>query len=337
MGTSDNRAEDDLRPEYDLSQLRRVPAEHRKRRHEQFEKTSAFPSEDATEDTSMTLTPPETREFIARMDAAMMPLFKKCVVAIYGEHHGVPVQCGTGTLFRVADYSFLVSACHVTNLARNGVQLYISDAVQGGQGIALEGNLHSENHLDVSVWHLAPQVVAELPNREFLTLHHSDRADLRVTPGWYYLHGYPNCWSAPRPDDQKTSVKAFTYGTILYQGDSSTFEGYNRNLHVLLTAPKERNVDSHGAETEMPTSLKGISGCSIWQAYYEGLPSRSWTVDDAVVVAVQTGVYRGGTVVRGTRWWLIEKILAKNYQDLQGPLSLMTPSMRKPNSGSSQV
>lgn len=330
METSDKQPEDDLRPEYDVSQLRRVPGG--RRRLERIEKTSAFPDEDAGGDTRMKLTPPETREFIARMDAAMMPLFNECVVAIYAEHKGIPIQCGTGTLFRVADYSFLVSACHVTNLARKGVQLYVSDAVPKAPGIPLEGNLHSENNLDVSVWHLAPQVVAELPNRKFLTLHHADRADLRVTSGWYYLHGYPNCWSDPRPEEQKTTVKAFTYGTVLYQGDTSTFGGYNPDIHVLLTAPREGNVDSHDTETEMPTSLRGISGCSIWQAYYEGLPSRSWTVDDAVVLAVQTGVYGGGTVVRGTRWWIIEKILSKNYPDLEGALSLMTPSMRKPSS-----
>ena len=331
MGTSDDQTEDDLRPEYDLSQLRRVPG-GRRPRADQLERTSAFPEEDESRDTRMKLTPPETREFIARMDAALMPLFTKCVVPIYGELKGIPIQCGTGTLFRVADYYFLVSACHVTNLARRGVQLYISDSIPEAPGIPLEGNLHSENNLDVSVWQLAPQVVSELPNRKFLTIHQADRADLRVTRGWYYVHGYPNCWSDPRPEEQKTTVKAFTYGTVLYQGDTSTFEGYNPEIHVLLTAPKEGNIDSHGAETEMPASLKGISGCSIWQAYYEGLPSRSWTVDDAVVVAVQTGVYRGGTVVRGTRWWIIEKILSKNYPDLEGPLSLMTPSMRRPSS-----
>jgi hypothetical protein len=94
--------------------------------------------------------------------------------------------------------------------------------------------------------------------------------------------------------------------------------------------PKDNNIDSTGTESELPQSLKGISGCSIWQAYYEGLPSKTWTVDDAVVVAVQTGTYRKGTVVRGTRWWLIEKVLEKNYPDLKAPLSLVTPAMRKP-------
>src|SRR5262249_18359014 len=148
-------------------QLRRVPGGPRRPRADQVEMTSAFPSEDASLHTRMKLTPPETREFIARMDAALMPLFSKCVVPIYREKNGIAIHWGTGTLFRVADSSFMVSACHVTNLARRGVQLYISDGVPQSPGILLEGNLHSENNLDVSVWQLAPQVVSELPNRKF--------------------------------------------------------------------------------------------------------------------------------------------------------------------------
>jgi len=332
MEQSADHPEDDLRPEYDLRQLRPVPEEKRRRRLDKLATTSAFPSE-RSHDTRMRLSPEESRAFIDRMGTSLMPLFGRCVVPIYRERKGEPVQWGTGTLFRVADYSFLVSACHVTDLVRHeGIQLYITDTPPGSPGIALEGKLHSEANLDVSVWELTPRVVAELPNRQFLTIHHADRADLRVTRGWYYIHGYPNCWTDPRPYEKEITVKGFTYGAILYEGDTSTFDGYNPELHVLLTVPKDKNIDSKGAETELPESLKGISGCSIWQAYYEGLPSRTWTVDDAVVVAVQTGAYQKGTVVRGTRWWLIEKILATNYKDLEGPLSLVTPYLRKPTS-----
>jgi hypothetical protein len=271
------------------------------------------------------------------MGNSLMPLFSKCVVPIMADVDDQPVQCGTGTLFRVADYSFLVSACHVTNLARdnakrNAIGLYITDSPPGSPGIALEGNLHSEPNLDLSIWQLTPRVVAEIPNRQFLTVHHADRADLRVTRGWYYIHGYPNCWTDTKPEEKKIVVKPFTYGAIMYDGDTSTFDKYDPKLHVLLTVPKDNNIDSKGEPTELPNSLRGISGCSIWQAYYEGLPSKTWSVDDAVVVAVQTGTYLKGTVVRGTRWWLIEKILEKNYQDLKGPLSLVTPYKRMSSS-----
>lgn len=278
---------------------------------------------------NMKLNPEETRAFIARMDKDLMPVFKKCVLPIYAHYKDGLVQCGTGTLFRVADRSFLVSASHVTDLgAKRGIQLYITNSVPGSSEVALEGALHSERNLDVSVWELPSTVVNALPDREFLSIHRADRADLRITPGWYHIHGYPNCWSDPRPDERKIVVKPFTYGTILYSGDTTSFAGYDSRIHILLEVTKQRNVDSEGAETEMPHSLRGISGCSIWQSYYQGLPSKQWTADDAIVVAVQTGVYQNGAVVRGTRWWVIEQIISKNYPDLRGPMEIVTPYKR---------
>jgi hypothetical protein len=123
-------------------------------------------------------------------------------------------------------------------------------------------------------------------------------------------------------------VKPFTYGTVLYDGKTNTFEGYDPEVHILLTVSKSRNVDTRGAEAELPRSLEGISGSSLWQAYYQGLSSSLWTVDDAMVVAVETGTFKGGTVVKGTRWWVVNKIICKNYPELDGPLSIITPHKR---------
>src|ERR1700686_3764506 len=89
METSDDPKEDDLRPEYDLRQLRRVPpGKRRGARTDDLEKTNAFPRDDTNRGTHMTLSPQETKDFIARMDAALLPLFARCVVPIYGEHEG---------------------------------------------------------------------------------------------------------------------------------------------------------------------------------------------------------------------------------------------------------
>ena len=57
--------------------------------------------------------------------------------------------------------------------------------------------------------------------------------------------------------------------------------------------------------------LCGISGCSIWQAYYPGCSIAGWHVDDAVIVAVQTGTYGKGTIVKGTYWGVVNHIINK--------------------------
>lgn len=81
------------------------------------------------------LDPEETRAFIERMGETLLPLFTKCVIPIFGEQNGAAIQCGTGTLFRVADVSFLVTASHVADIkTKHGIRLYISDGSPGLTG-----------------------------------------------------------------------------------------------------------------------------------------------------------------------------------------------------------
>ncbi|HEY3789752.1 MAG TPA: hypothetical protein VGL71_12900, partial [Urbifossiella sp.] len=80
------------------------------------------------------------------------------------------------------------------------------------------------------------------------------------------------------------------------------------------------------SELPTPASIKGMSGSSIWQVCYEGLSSKHWTIHDAVIVAVQTGIYREGEIVKGTRWWVVEKLIRHHYSELNGPLSLVVPT-----------
>ena len=120
-------------------------------------------------------------------------------------------------------------------------------------------------------------------------------------------------------------MKNFTYGTVLYEGDTSMFSGYDANKHVLVEVPKDRSTDPQDAEQELPHSLNGISGSSVWQAYREGSSGRDWTLDDAMIVAVQTGTFRNGTVIKGTRWWIVDVIIREKYPSLGAALSLAIP------------
>ena len=59
---------------------------------------------------------PTAVAFAKRMDQAVQPHFHKSVVAIVANTpEGKTVQQGTGTLFRVANTSFLVTASHVVH------------------------------------------------------------------------------------------------------------------------------------------------------------------------------------------------------------------------------
>jgi hypothetical protein len=49
----------------------------------------------------------------------------------------------------------------------------------------------------------------------------------------------------------------------------------------------------------------------------------NWTADKATVVAVQTGTYKNGSVVKATRWWIVTKVIEKYYPELCPALQLL--------------
>src|SRR5262249_31003705 len=109
------------------------------------------------------------------------------------------IQWGTGTLLRVADESFLVTACHVwDNAVRDGFDhdLCIFDLQDRAEGeailpsVPLIGNIRRvKDPFDLAFVELDASVVSALPGRHWLRL---DEVLLRPRPGgrcWVY--GFP--------------------------------------------------------------------------------------------------------------------------------------------------
>ena len=90
--------------------------------------------------------------FANHMSESLLPTFATSVIPIWSSQFDLPVQVGTGTLLRVDDKRFLITAEHVTALAsKHGFQLYISDGVPGAPNIPLEGRLDRTVQYDVAV------------------------------------------------------------------------------------------------------------------------------------------------------------------------------------------
>lgn len=262
------------------------------------------------------------------MGEGLAPKLRESVIPLCAEGETAPVQLGSGTLFRVADTSFLVTAAHVADVAaQQGHQLYVSDGLPGSKGCGLHGPLHlaRQKSFDLALWELPPDVVAALPTRRFLRLVDVDLSET-IKGGWFYIHGFPGCWSAPDPNVAKIIVTTFTYGAVLYGGPMDAFADHDPDVHVLLSVPKSGNADRDGNRAVLPNDLGGISGSSLWQAYAEGQKSAEWTPDFVKVIAVQTGVYdledRDEYVVRGTRWGAVATVIWRNYESLRPALAL---------------
>ena len=129
------------------------------------------------------------------------------------------------------------------------------------------------------------------------------------------------------PRSWKSASNSLLTERAFIKAPTDTFNRYDPEIHLLLSVSPV-NVDLDGNVAEMPQSLSGISGCSLWQVYYPGCPIDNWQVDDAVIVAVQTGTYRNGTVVKGTYWGIVDEMIKKAYPNLASALNLVVPHRR---------
>src|ERR1700722_9393659 len=106
------------------------------------------------------------------------PKMMRCVTPIAGLLAGRTRHYGTGTLFRVGDFSFLVTAAHVLKKAKkDDVTIRILDGESNDgtsrlRSLALpKWNAYvGEPPADIAVLPLSDEVVAGLPNRTFLRL-----------------------------------------------------------------------------------------------------------------------------------------------------------------------
>lgn len=272
------------------------------------------------------MTPNEKKflKFTSDSWAAMKPLVSACTTPIYAMQNKKPVPCGTGTLFRIADQSFLVTASHVRERAIdcNAMPLFICDHESKGAPIGLGGTVASSSEeYDIDVWALEPQTVKGLKNRTFLNLTSMLVNPETVKKGWFTIAGFPSCWTERDDTALKLHNSAFIYGTVLYEGPTDSFMNFNPKIHVLFEYTPS-GISDDGKVVTHPQELGGISGCSIWQVFPVGKNLDRWTVNTAKIVAVQTGLYGKGAIFKGTRWDAVVQLIYKGFPALRSALEI---------------
>ena len=234
-------------------------------------------------------------------------------------------------LFKIAGYTFLVSASHVLRevlpdecgqLAELHVALNESGAL-----IAISGTLCGDRSdaIDLGVIELSPASVAHLAAAQALTLDDVEASELPPLKGWYYVYGFPLVWRPPADQVRKDGIKEirgrpFSYSTTLFTGGVDEF----KHFHLVLEVDPAGTVDGEQRPAETPVDFKGISGCPIWRSFAFGNNSVDWRVKHAKVVAVQTDVLPRGSkrLVRGTKWSVVLELLLKTYPGLAPVLRL---------------
>jgi hypothetical protein len=272
---------------------------------------------------------------IARLTDQLLPKLRSAVVPIYficESKPVVPVQIGTGTLFRVADRSFLVTASHVFRVSEaHSGGLYTHDMAQGAEFVPLNGQYHIDDDNDVTVLSLTERQTESLPTRKFLRVCETDRTLRQPDDGWYVVHGYPTCWSIVEVEKESAISRPYTRITRLYQGRTVSFDEYDCRRHVLLDHTNVSTLAPTSLKSDQPDGVHGISGCSIWQVFRDGDSIDSWIPEKARIIGVETGVFKDGRIVKGTRWAFVYHIIYTCFPELRSPLEIIVPEKAPPN------
>ncbi len=241
-------------------------------------------------------------------------------------------QFGTGTLLKIADDSFLVTAAHVATYAtklKKSLCIGINNGfiqLNGDWCLSTESTPH-----DIAVLRLPADMASKLVDIPHIRLHDVD-FDSDLSKGVFCLLGYPARLAIPSTTDHTTmNITPFQFLTYAYDGETDMLSGYQQKYHVLLSA-QAGGVDNdgkpvifadrNGNSLSFPKDLGGISGCSIWKIGQYNKPLSDWKSYRPKIVAVQTSVYSDAQIIKGTRWAAVSSLLYKAFPDLRQALKL---------------
>lgn len=242
-------------------------------------------------------------------------------------------QFGTGTLFRIADESFLVTAMHVIEDANvEGNRLLISAPQGRFVPTGPQALLGERETFDVAVIQLPEKVVAYLEEKTFLRM---DDICLRhqLSQGMFAIFGFPEMMSFD--EGGKFLLTRFHLMTYAFDGDTTPIK-FDPNHHLLLKADQSevRGLDGKpmpfcyrgGVPAPFPDELKGISGGSVWKISDTSDGVRSQGSGSARIVAVETGVFPRQACIKSTRWNAVRSIIYDAFPELRPSMDLWRPS-----------
>jgi hypothetical protein len=260
------------------------------------------------------------------------------IVAIQGNQTR---QWGTGTLLRIGDKSFLVSADHVWKSAVEkgfGTALHVLNinAAPGNYDFAhpveLEGKFYgAKDPPDIALVELDEATVEGLRAMHFLRLSEVELAPKE--PGGYCVYGFPQEWASELIPRQHFRLEHLFLLLPRYRGETD-FAGYSAAHHFLLDAKRPELQRADGTLAQIPDRLEGISGSSVWQiAWPGGGDAARETPEPPRIVGVQTSYYRKSSVIRVTPWGTVAQIIWQKYETLRPVLELHFGSEWRGNPG----
>lgn len=261
-------------------------------------------------------------------------------VAIVLAHGGAVHQFGTGTLFRVGDDSFVVTAAHVIKEASaHGKTLGITSAVDsivavpGTWMCSSKGQYGSpDDPFDVAVHKLPKDAIDKIGSKTYLTFDDIEFQAQSAT-AVYTLFGFPGIWvDSTKTDTDRLQVKPLQFTAYAYDRDTDAFKDYQERFHLLLDAQLVQSIaddgspakftDLKGNDAPFPGQLGGISGCSVWRIGDLHVPIDKWSQDPSRVVAVLTGGYDPKDAIIATKWVAVSTLLHGGFPEVRKAMQM---------------
>lgn len=275
--------------------------------------------------------------------AKLRPVVEPCTVPITRREQDTERPHGSGTLFKIDEHHFLVTAAHVAECSRHhGFPTSITDYRDKSDLVFLdECHIHYTKHenIDVAVYHLTDELVRRIPNRRFLRIEDVD-FDSRP-PSVYYLYGWPGELSSVDNAAEAVSISPFEY-IMEAQPINIEDDSYDPELHIQVIVPDydEGGISLTESARVRPKRLGGISGCSLWHVCRRTSDMRNWNPEQAKVVGVICSGDASEKTIRVSRWITVAGIIwyffpevrpaiQKSHADMANRIESLKATFRK--------
>ena len=221
----------------------------------------------------------------------------------------------TGTLFKVAGRSFLITARHIFDRVPDLTKLaYPENPLRGG--LFTLGSFTilrpNEAHIDVAAIELkSVETIMRLEaNWQFLSLANVAAASVNTGEGAFFVSGYPE--SLTKNEDGWTKGKLVTaYTQRLAAVPAEAKQPVIPAIDLFFDYSREATSVT-GKVIKTP-ELPGVSGASIWELRPV---SGVWAPETATRVIGIQSAYFHSKYIRAKSWWAVAKVFDQADDDL---------------------
>lgn len=246
--------------------------------------------------------------------AATIPKIINSTVPLVAPY-GKGIRCiGTGTLLRIRQKHFVITAKHV--LEGNQNQLLIATklkrSVPHGGGII-------DSNFDIGIIEILSTYLEDFRENTFIELSDTLTDEIPTSSILTFI-GYPSVWV----DQDASILKPLQYTGYRYE---NRVPGYKDDYYIFISAlPNEstgepgdpisyRGLD--GTMLNFPEDLRGVSGCGVWMIGDRLTEPQTWKLNTPKLVGVETGVFNDPKSINVLRWIIVTTLIHSAYPDLR--------------------